>query len=36
LAPAIPRRNNAFKIELAKRTIALVLSELASGEGAAR
>jgi xanthine dehydrogenase YagS FAD-binding subunit len=36
LAPAIPRRNNAFKIELAKRTIALVLSELASGAGAAR
>jgi len=36
LAPAIPRRDNAFKVELAKRTIALVLSELASGEGAAR
>ena len=28
LEPAIPRRDNAFKIELAKRTIALVLSEL--------
>ena len=29
LAPAIPRRDNAFKIELAKRTIAAVLSGLA-------
>ena len=28
-APAIPRRDNAFKIELAKRTIVAVLSELA-------
>jgi xanthine dehydrogenase YagS FAD-binding subunit len=28
LAPAIPRKHNAFKVELAKRTIALVLSEL--------
>jgi xanthine dehydrogenase YagS FAD-binding subunit len=36
LAPAIPRRNNAFKVELAKRTIALVLSDLAAVEGAAR
>src|ERR1700686_1812814 len=36
LAPAIPRKDNAFKVELAKRTIALVLSELASGEGAAQ
>lgn len=29
LAPAIPRRDNAFKIELARRTIVAVLSELA-------
>jgi xanthine dehydrogenase YagS FAD-binding subunit len=29
LAPAVPRRDNAFKIELAKRTIVSVLSELA-------
>jgi len=29
LAPAIPRRDNAFKIDLAKRTIAAVLAELA-------
>src|ERR1700722_9203913 len=36
LAPAISRRDNAFKVELAKRTIALVLSELASGKGAAQ
>ena len=36
LAPAIPREFNAFKVELAKRTITLVLSELAAGEGAAR
>ena len=28
LAPAIPRRDNAFKIELARRTIVAVLSEL--------
>jgi xanthine dehydrogenase YagS FAD-binding subunit len=28
LAPAIPRKGNAFKIELAKRTIVLALSEL--------
>ena len=34
LAPAVPRRGNAFKIELAKRTIASVLSELATTEGA--
>jgi xanthine dehydrogenase YagS FAD-binding subunit len=33
LAPAIPRRDNAFKIELAKRTIASVLSELAANQG---
>jgi xanthine dehydrogenase YagS FAD-binding subunit len=31
LAPAIPRRGNAFKIELAKRTIVLALSELSDG-----
>lgn len=36
LAPAIPRRDNAFKIELAKRTIVLVLSELATDDGGAR
>ena len=36
LAPAIPRKYNAFKVELAKRTIALVLSELAADEGAAQ
>lgn len=36
LAPAIPRKHNAFKIELAKRTITLVLSELAGDEGAVR
>jgi xanthine dehydrogenase YagS FAD-binding subunit len=29
LAPAVPRRGNAFKVELAKRTIVSVLSELA-------
>jgi xanthine dehydrogenase YagS FAD-binding subunit len=34
LAPAKPRRHNAFKVELAKRTIVLVLSELAAGGGA--
>lgn len=34
LAPAKPRRHNAFKVELAKRTIVLVLSELAAGAGA--
>jgi xanthine dehydrogenase YagS FAD-binding subunit len=36
LAPAIPRKHNAFKVELAKRTITLVLSELAADEGAVR
>jgi xanthine dehydrogenase YagS FAD-binding subunit len=36
LAPAIPRKHNAFKVELAKRTIAMVLSELAANEGAVR
>jgi xanthine dehydrogenase YagS FAD-binding subunit len=36
LAPAMPRRHNAFKVELAKRTIAMVLSELAANEGAVR
>jgi xanthine dehydrogenase YagS FAD-binding subunit len=36
LAPAIPRKHNAFKVELAKRTITLVLSELAANEGAVR
>ena len=30
LAPAVPRRGNAFKIELAKRTIVLALSELST------
>ncbi len=34
LALAIPRRGNAFKIELAKRTIIAVLSELTANEGA--
>jgi len=34
LAPAIPRRGNAFKPELAKRTITSVLSELTAKEGA--
>ena len=34
LAPAKPRKHNAFKVELAKRTIVLVLSELAAGAGA--
>ncbi len=36
LAPAVPRSGNGFKIELAKRTIAAVLSELAASEGGAR
>jgi xanthine dehydrogenase YagS FAD-binding subunit len=36
LAPAISRKHNAFKVELAKRTITLVLSELAADEGAVR
>ena len=36
LAPAIPRKHNAFKVELAKRTITLVLSELAADAGALR
>jgi xanthine dehydrogenase YagS FAD-binding subunit len=36
LEPAITRRDNAFKVELAKRTIALVLSELASDGGGPR
>ena len=36
LAPASPSRDNAFKIELAKRTIAAVLSELTAREGAAQ
>jgi xanthine dehydrogenase YagS FAD-binding subunit len=31
LAAAIPRRDNAFKVELAKRTIAAVLQELTAG-----
>jgi xanthine dehydrogenase YagS FAD-binding subunit len=35
LAPAIPRGGNAFKIELAKRTITAALSELATSEGVA-
>ncbi|HEY1986061.1 MAG TPA: xanthine dehydrogenase family protein subunit M [Terracidiphilus sp.] len=33
LAPAVPRGGNGFKIELAKRTIASVLSELAAAQG---
>jgi xanthine dehydrogenase YagS FAD-binding subunit len=33
LAPAKPLRHNAFKIELAKRTIALVLAELSAEKG---
>lgn len=36
LAPSLPRRGNAFKVELAKRTIAMVLSELAANEGVVR
>jgi xanthine dehydrogenase YagS FAD-binding subunit len=36
LAPAKPLRYNAFKIELAKRTIALVLSELSADKGTAQ
>jgi xanthine dehydrogenase YagS FAD-binding subunit len=36
LKPAIPQRDNAFKVELARRTIALVLSELATDDGGAR
>jgi xanthine dehydrogenase YagS FAD-binding subunit len=36
LAPAIPLKYNAFKIELAKRTIALVLSELGADKGTAQ
>jgi xanthine dehydrogenase YagS FAD-binding subunit len=36
LEPAIARRDNAFKVELAKRTIALVLSELATDDGGVR
>ncbi len=36
LAPAVPRSGNAFKIELAKRTITKVLSELTSSDGETR
>lgn len=36
LEPARPRKYNAFKVELAKRTIVLVLSELAGDQGATR
>lgn len=36
LAPAIPRKYNAFKIELAKRTIVAVLAELSGLKGAAQ
>ena len=36
LAAAVPRRDNAFKIELAKRTIADVLSELTGETAGAR
>ncbi len=36
LAPAIPREHNGFKIELAKRTIAGVLTKLAAEQGVSR
>jgi xanthine dehydrogenase YagS FAD-binding subunit len=36
LAAAVPRSGNAFKVELAKRTIVDVLSELAAGERGAQ
>jgi len=36
LAPAKPLKYNAFKIELAKRTIALVLTELSADKGTAQ
>jgi xanthine dehydrogenase YagS FAD-binding subunit len=36
LAPAIPRRDNAFKIELAKRTIVYALEQLSANDGGAR
>jgi xanthine dehydrogenase YagS FAD-binding subunit len=36
LAPAVPRRDNAFKVELAKRTIVSVLSELAPDQEGSR
>jgi xanthine dehydrogenase YagS FAD-binding subunit len=36
LAPAKPLKYNAFKIELAKRTIALVLSEVSADKGSAQ
>lgn len=36
LAPAIPRKYNAFKIELAKRTMVAVLAELSDLKGAAQ
>ena len=36
LSPAVPLRDNAFKIELAKRTIVLVLEQLAAGQGGAQ
>ncbi len=36
LAPAVPRRDNAFKVELAKRTIAFVLADLAAAQGGAQ
>ena len=36
LAPAIPRKYNGFKVELAKRTIACVLTRLAADQGASR
>lgn len=36
LAPAVPRRDNTFKIDLAKRTIVSVLSELSLVPGGSR
>jgi xanthine dehydrogenase YagS FAD-binding subunit len=36
LAPAIPRRDNGFKIELAKRTIVLALEQLAADQRGAQ
>ncbi len=36
LAPAVPHKHNAFKVELAKRTIVGVLAQLADLDGGAR
>jgi xanthine dehydrogenase YagS FAD-binding subunit len=36
LAPAVPRRDNAFKVELAKRTIVLALEQLSVNAGGAQ